>query len=415
MTTFKDMNLNSISSTSGLLDAFGRLRISDPATLIDTKQLYDDLPLVYDDSEVSGGSTTSTHSLLTASTDMGVALTTAGVRTRQTFRRFNYQTGKSHLIMMTGILNDGGASLNSDNFSEIGYFDDDNGVFFSLNGSTLSTVVRGNMTGSAVDSSTAQSAWNVDKMDGTGISKITIDTTKTQIFFVDLEWLGVGTVAYGFVVNRMLYYCHFANHANLETDVYMSTPNLPVRYQIRNVGTGVAATLKHICSTVISEGGQDKIGVLRALTRGSTLFSNAGDSVICPLLSIKLKATHIGATIDLLDVSVLATAAADYEVLTIFNPTIAGVDQASWVNETNGALQYDISRDNTNTLTAGTIMSSDWVAQSNSQGGFSASIDSAQLLGSAIDGTVDEIVLAVRNQSGSNKSFRASIGTRQLI
>lgn len=411
MTTFKEITLEKISSTSGITDAFGRMRTSEPSTLIDTKQLYDNLPLVYDDQEVSGSGTGSTHDTDAASSTMTVSNATAGKRVRQTFRRFNYQTGKSHLVFITVTL---GAGV-SGNVKEVGYGDDNNGIFLQLDGTTLIFTKRSSTSGSPIDSDFAQTLWNIDKLDGTGDSGITLDVTKSQILILDFEWLGVGIVRCGFVIDGIIYYAHAFLNANNIAGVYMSTPNLPIRYSIENTGSGAADSLEHICSTVISEGGQDRIGVVRSITRGSDDFSNAGDGDICPLVSIRLKSTHIGASIDLLKVSVLATAAADYEVVIMFNPTVAGTDAASWTNETNGALQYDISRDNTNTLSGGTILDSEFVSQSNSLGGFSNSIESAQQLGSAIDGTVDEIVLAVRNLSGSNKNFYGSITTRQLI
>ena len=52
-------------------DAFGRLRVSEPTTLFDSKQIFDAQPLLWDDQETSGSGTTgapSGHSTATAST-----------------------------------------------------------------------------------------------------------------------------------------------------------------------------------------------------------------------------------------------------------------------------------------------------------------------------------------------------------
>ncbi len=49
------------------IDAFGRKRVSDVFTLFDSKQLYDNLPLLYDDQQVSGSGTTSVHNPAKAS------------------------------------------------------------------------------------------------------------------------------------------------------------------------------------------------------------------------------------------------------------------------------------------------------------------------------------------------------------
>ncbi|KKK83842.1 hypothetical protein LCGC14_2789350, partial [marine sediment metagenome] len=166
---------------SPAIDSFARWRVSTPQTLFNAKQIFDNLPLFWGDSEESGGSTTSDHSVNEASSTMGVG-TVAGLRTRQTFRRFNYETGKSLLVIMTGVLDETGGG---DGITRgIGYFDDDNGLFFLDDEGTISVVRRTKATGSVVDNKTAQSAWNLDVMDGTGTSAITIDWTKSQIFLI---------------------------------------------------------------------------------------------------------------------------------------------------------------------------------------------------------------------------------------
>jgi len=144
-------------------DAFGRLRVSSPTTLFDSKQLFDAQPLLWDDQETSGSGTGSTHSTNTVSTTMTVGATTAGVRVRQTFQSFNYQPGKSQLILLTGVMNKtgGGTGINR----RIGMFNAKNGLFFEDAEGTLNVVRRTYVTGSAVDNKVAQSAWNLDKLD----------------------------------------------------------------------------------------------------------------------------------------------------------------------------------------------------------------------------------------------------------
>jgi len=86
------------------IDAFGRARVAEPVTLFDSKQLHDAAPLTFDDAEVSGTGTGSSHNVNTASTILSTTNATAGKRVRQTFMRFNYQPGKSQLILCTGTL-----------------------------------------------------------------------------------------------------------------------------------------------------------------------------------------------------------------------------------------------------------------------------------------------------------------------
>lgn len=258
-------HLSSAVAVDGLsFDAFLRLRVSDPETLFDSKLVFDGQPLLWDDAEVSGSGTSSAHNTNQASMSLSVGNLTAGMRVRQTWRRMEYQPGKSQLIYYTGVLGNPTTGITA----RIGSFYEDNGVFFECNPTTLAIGVRTKTSGAAVDTTVAQSAWNVDKMDGTGPSGITLDFTKTQIFVIDFEWLGVGSVRYGMVVNGKYYGVHQTNNANILTMVYMSTPTLPVRYEIANDGTGPAASLVQICSTVISEGGRPAAG--QSLSVGRT-------------------------------------------------------------------------------------------------------------------------------------------------
>lgn len=134
----------SFPSNSANFDAFVRLRTSEPVTLFDSKQLHDAAPLFWDDAEESGGSTTSSHSTDTASTTIGVALNTAGKRTRQTFMRFNYQPGKSQLIFCTFVMDKTGGGTGITR--AIGYFDDNNGLFLKDNAGTYQFVRRTSVT-----------------------------------------------------------------------------------------------------------------------------------------------------------------------------------------------------------------------------------------------------------------------------
>ena len=63
----------------GKRDAFGRLRVSNPLTLFDSKQLWDSLPLLWDDQETSGTGTGTAHSGAAARTQLSVSADTAGV------------------------------------------------------------------------------------------------------------------------------------------------------------------------------------------------------------------------------------------------------------------------------------------------------------------------------------------------
>lgn len=392
-----------IHAGGGLGDAFGRLRVSGLDTLFDSKQLNDALPLFFDDQETSGGGTSSTFNTNQASTTLAVSATTAGVRKRRTYQRFNYQPGKSQLIKLTFNLNGGVAGIKK----SVGYFDDNNGIILNLDGTTANITLRTKTSGSVVDTDVAQSSWNIDKLDGTGDSGITIDFTKTHIFFIDFEWLGVGRVRCGFFLGGIPYYCHEFLNANVNTLVYMSTPNLPVSYEIENDGTGIAADMDVICSSVASEGGQENLGILRHADSGSVGTLAAGTKYA--ILGIRLKAAYIDITVLLQNLSFLSTSQNDqahWEI--ILNPTVDGT--FTYSDQTNSAIQTATGAA-TNTVTGGVELDGGYFATA-----FPATptVPNALRLGSAIDGTVDEIVLVCRPIT-NNITVEASLTWRELL
>jgi hypothetical protein len=387
---------------SPTIDAFARLRISQPHTIFDSKQLIDNAPLFWDDQEVSGAGTTSSYSANTSSSVMSVSNATAGKRVRQTFMRFNYQPGKSQVIFLTGVLDKsgGGAGI----IRAIGAFDDQNGIFFRDNESTIEAVIRSYTSGAAVDNAVSQSNWNLDTMDGNGKSGINLDFSKAQIFFIDYEWLGVGRVRVGFVIDGIPVYCHEFLHANVETAAYMTTPNLPLRYEIENDGTGAASSIEDICCSIISEGGATDTGAIRYYsTAGTHVDANAADTIYA-LVGIRLKSTALDSFIRIRDLSILSETNDDFEWLLIINPTIAGTFTFSDI--TNSCLQA--ARGATaNTVTGGTILA----------GGFgtkgaaievSEALNNTITLGSTISGIADRIVLCVRPLS-SNADIQGSL------
>lgn len=402
----------SVADTSNI-DAFGRLRISEPRTVFDSRQLFDSSPLFWDDQEVSGTGTTSTYSTNSSSTVMGVAGATAGKRVRQTFMRFNYQPGKSQLVFMTGVLRKTGSGTGIT--QALGAFDDNNGVFFRDNEGTVEAVIRSFTTGSAVDNAVAQSNWNIDTMDGNGQTGINLDFTKAQIFFFDFEWLGVGRVRMGFVIDGILHYCHQFLHANNLSDVYMSTPNLPLRFSIENDGTGVASTIQHICSTVISEGGVLETGAVRyASTEGTHVDADVANTIYA-IVGIRLKSDAFDCNIRIETVSVINATSDDFEWLIILNPTIAGAFTYSDVN--NSCVQSAVGA-TANTVTGGTILLGGFQTGGGpavSGGAISVSdaLDNSIRLGATIDGTPDEIVLCARPLS-AGADIDGSMAWREL-
>jgi len=319
----------------GSLDAFGRLQVASPYTLFDSQNRY-----AADNQFSTSTSGTGTTSFLSNEAAVKMEVTAGGVGSavRQSFRCMPYQPGKGLLVLATFVMD----SSNSANLTQrVGYFNTQNGVFFQKIGGTVSFVLRSYVTGSASDARTVNQAdWNGDKLDGTGPSGYTLDASKAQILWMDFEWLGVGSVRCGFVINGQFILCHTFNNANEITNVYMTTATLPMRYEITS-SVAVAAYLKQICCTVISEGGYEQTSVEHAARMTNITASSYLTTTFKPLVSIRLASTALGAVVLPFNINFLPSTADNFEVGLIKNGTLSTTPSWSAVS-TDANVEYDI-------------------------------------------------------------------------
>jgi hypothetical protein len=382
-----------ISFPPTALDAFGRQRVSEPYTLFDSQNRYA-ADNQFDVSTTGTGTTT----FLSNEAAIKMEVTAGGVGSviRQSYRSFPYQPGKGLLVLATFVM-DSSQSLNLT--QRVGYYNDQNGVFFQRVDGTYSFVLRSYVTGSASDARTVnQSSWNGDKLDGTGPSGLTLDPSKAQILWMDFEWLGVGSVRCGFIINGEYITCHTFNNANEITNVYMTTAILPVRYEIKTVTSAVAASMKAICCSVVSEGGFEQTSIDH-VARRTTVLGTIGTTFL-PLVSIRLASTRLGAVVLPNRVQVLPTTSQNYEVALIKNPTLTGASWAAVPTDSN--VEYDVSATAT---TGGSIVQTDYTTASGSGGATGLNASTGYnwdlQIGASIAGTSDIYTIAIRTISGA--------------
>jgi len=339
------------------IDAFGRLRVSQPFTLFDSSHRFDDNGL-WSTSTATGGA--ATFNAAQGLMDLDVTAASGSEVLRETTKVFSYQPGKSLLVLNTFVMSPAKTNLRQ----RVGYYGTNNGYYLEQNNSSVSFVERSFVTGAVVNTPVAQASWNVDPMDGSGPSGITIDFTKAQILFMDLEWLGVGTVRIGFVVDGNFYVCHKFHHANLITSTYITTASLPLRYEITNTGaTSGASTLKQICSTVLSEGGYQLTGLQQAVgipvTTPRTL---SGAGTFHPIVSIRLKTSpdRLDAIVICTAISVVATVSGYYNWQVIASGTTTG---GTWIGAPgDSSVDYNLTG---TSLTGGRILASGFFSATN--------------------------------------------------
>lgn len=386
---------------SASVDAFQRARVGLPKILFEATNV-NGLALSMETLVAGGG--TVVYQSTTSSAILGVGTSSGDRAIRQGHGYIMYQPGRSQAIFATAVL----GTRQTGTTKRVGYFDDYNGLFFEMNGAGTYVVERSSVGASVVDTKVAQASWNIDPMDGTGPSGLKLDLTKTQIFVIDFQWLGVGRVRYGFDVNGLLVYVHEAVHANRTIDVYMASANLPVRYEIVNTGAVAAAsTLKQICAAVLSEGGEsEEKGVLFSTgTRNTTINAPTTGVVV---LGIRPSLTFAGATnrvfIGPQEFSILVAGNVYWEI--VVNGTLTG---GTWAAVTGSAV--DANRGLTYTAGTGRVLMSGYIGgASTTRGSVNAGFPpiSSRFALDAAGTTADTLALVVHSFSG-NEATSASV------
>ena len=383
------------------VDAFGRLRVSQPYTLFDSQNRY-----AADNQFDIATTGTGTTSFLSNEAAVQMQVTGVGVGSvvRQSYRSFPYQPGKGLLILATFVM-DGNASTNLT--QRVGYFNTQNGVFFQRVDGVYSFVLRSSSTpnpGTPSDIRTVnQDDWNGDKLDGTGASGYTLDPSKAQILWMDFEWLGVGSVRCGFIINGEYIVCHTFNNANDITSVYMTTAILPIRYEITS-SSAIAASMKSICCSVVSEGGFEQTSIDH-VARRTTAFSNIDTAAtFYPIVSIRLASGRTGAVVLPNRVQFLPLTSQNYEVVLLKNPTLTGATWAATV-PSDSNVEYDIAA--TAISATGSIVQTDYVTSTGSGGVSQTSAPTGYnwdlQLGVSLTSVSDIYTLAVRTVDGATK------------
>lgn len=387
-------------------DAFGRFRVSNPYTLFDSFHRFQDNGKI-NTYTANGG--TSTYDSSAGTVLMNVTTTSGSEVIRESSRVFAYQPGKSLLVLQTFVMGPAEANLRI----RQGYYDADNGFYIQRLGTQVSLVKRSSSSGSLVNTVVNQVDWNIDPMDGNGPSGINLDFSKAQIMWHDIEWLGVGTVRVGFVVNGNFYPVHYWNHANIVTTTYMTTACLPVRAEITaTAALGVAATHTLICTSIISEGGYELHG--RTLSIGHTIgvpVRLPNDNSMKPVLSIRLKSTRLGAIVLPTNFSFSPVSQSTFKYAIYVGAVTSG---GSWVSAgTNSSVEYNLAP---TSLVSGTAADTSFLVSSNQSSAAPSLADTPftyQLERNSFTNTCYEFVIMAAT-TGTNQDVYASIGWEEV-
>ena len=338
---------NQVGFIPTAVDGFNRLKVSQPFTLFDSQHRYKENDK-WDTFGVTGG--TASFSLSESAIHMMVGITAGSKVTRESKRVFAYQPGKSLLIINTFAMNQPKNGL----LQRVGYFGISggatfgtpaNGVYLQQDGLTLSICLASQSLNTITK--IEQSAWNGDKFDGTGTSGRTIDITKGNIFWTDIEWLGVGDVRTGFFVDGRPVVAHTFHNDNVHPTTYMTTAVLPCRYELENTTAQVSgSTLHQICSTVMSEGGYEGFARRYNVTKsGSTLATLTTAGTQYPIIALRLNQNRLDSVVVPSNISAVVEPGQNNKPQTVqyrilLNPTLTG---NTWTTHFNGNVDYNIT------------------------------------------------------------------------
>ena len=286
-----------------------------------------------------GTGSTITHDRNNAAVILQVGVGATDSAIRQSHRYLSYRLGKSHLIEEIFLFGEAVTNVRR----RVGYFEDANGLFLEQTTDGVCFVRRTKTSGSVVEEKIQQlgpdgdrrNGWNFDTFDGKGPSGIKLDFTKEQFLFIDLQW--TGRVRMGFIINGNSLDAHRFNFSNQLDTVFMSTPSLPARFEIANIGvTSGVNTMKEFGTSIVSEGGETITGLGFSVSREVTPRSVTTE---VPVLAVRLKSSFGGGdnrkTVQFSSASVFVeTNNAHFDIVHIHDPT--GIT-ATWTDIGGGS------------------------------------------------------------------------------
>lgn len=419
-------NSNSTATASSTsYDGFGRMRVSEPFTLFDSQHRYVE-------NKKWNNVVTGTGAVTHIPSESAINITApaaAGTVIRQSNVVFPYQPGKSLLLMNSFAFSERTTTGAKNVTQRIGYFSADNGIYLeqtngtanSVNprlGNGLRLVLRSDSTtttiGDSVEISVEQANWNSDKFDGTGMSGRILDITKANIFWMDIEWLGVGDVRCGFVVDGHMVVAHTFHNDNVNASAYMTTAVLPIRYELTNTGT-TSPYVKQICNTVMSEGGFNPISAtynqLSNTDIGGTLKEVTTAGVYYNCVSLRLAAGKTDAVIIPTDANILGESNKSYQWVLIKNATFSTAP--TWTIHTD-CVTTEYNTNSLLTVTGGTIVKTGYFTSSSGAVAATNLGDISLQVGRTIAGVSDTYTLAVTSTSNIAK-FTGCLTWYQII
>ena len=261
--------------------------------------------------------------------------TTSGSRASiETIDVLRYVIGVGGLVRISAIFTSGVAG----GTQLIGYGDNTDGFFFGYNGNSFGVMRR--RGGS--DTWIPQTSWNIDKMDGSGTSGVTLNPALGNVYQIQFQWLGYGAIGFGIEnpVTGELILVHRIQYANANSLPSIFNPSLPLSTRISNSGTASNIMVQTAGAMGFQEG---DAGHALELTNSYAASKSTSGNVEAAIFSIRDAATFQSKTnrvrVKTAFVSYGAEGTKDVTFRLIKNATLSG---SAWISISSGSSVVDV-------------------------------------------------------------------------
>lgn len=384
-----DISGNLFTTIGGVTqDAGGRVRISQLTTLGDYKILNADRTLLLE----TVGTGTGTY---TAS-KYNMAVTAGQWMVRQSRRFHPYFSGKSQMVECT--FDNFGLQANVS--KRVGYFSSVATTPYAtaydglwLENTGTSYVLKASRAGTETVSIDWTLWDNYDLISGYNFDNFTV------ILF-DFLWLGGAVYRIWLKNGGGFVLLHTVHYAGTAQDVFIQSPNHPLRYEIRST-TG-SGSFRYICAQISTEGSINESGISRTVRTGGVTYATIGTTY--PVKAIRKQVSQRDVAIYIEYLYMFLTSNSDQAQWSLqINPTLSA--SLTYANVTNSAAQ-EASGNGTITVTAdGTVLAAGAISTNGVLPTDILKLNFLSALGSTIANAMDEYVLCITPITTSVTAF----------
>lgn len=232
--------------TGGNIDCAGRTEVSSTLTVGDYRFTRNIIGESFSSYSINGGVVAQSPETL-KSCNLSVTTTSGGIAMIQSYQSHPYFSGKAQQVEFslfnfspqTNVVKRAGYFYEDTDFEDSPSVSDTpnpdtdllDGIFLEASDGTvkLRCVREGTDT-----LNVAQSAWNVDPLNGTGPSGISINFDFFNVYLFDFLWLGGTVLNFYVLIGAKKVLCHSYSHTNSESNTIIGLPQQPVTFSIHN-------------------------------------------------------------------------------------------------------------------------------------------------------------------------------------